>query len=323
MTAAEQKESRVDIRPIGKGKTPVSFSLNRKQICALGILLVAGIWSYWPNIVEMVHLWETEPDYSHGYLVVPISIAFLWFRRDVFPADQVKPVYIIGVLVVLASVGLRTVAARFFYGPIDSWTLMLWLAGCVLTFWGWRVLCWALPAIGFLWFAMPLPYSLEIATRLPLQEMATRLSTMVLVVLGIPALAEGNVIRIGRETYGVEEACSGIRIFFGIAALAFAIVVLARRTWITRLLIILSILPVAIIANSTRIVVTCILYQEVGSVMAKKFSHDFAGMLMIPFAALLLGGVLWVLTRILEERQVDVVGDGSLFRPADGKQRVR
>ena len=159
--------------------------------------------------------------------------------------------------------------------------------------------------------------------RLPLQEMATRLSTMVLVVLGIPALAEGNVIRIGRETYGVEEACSGIRIFFGIAALAFAIVVLARRTWITRLLIILSILPVAIIANSTRIVVTCILYQEVGSVMAKKFSHDFAGMLMIPFAALLLGGVLWVLTRILEERQVDVVGDGSLFRPADGKQRVR
>ncbi len=321
MTSAKPKETPAANQSSSDEKSSTNLALSPQQIGAFCILFVAGVWSYWPNIVEMVLLWEKEPDYSHGYLVVPISLAFLWFRRDMFPADQVKPSYVIGLLVVLASVGLRTLAARFFYGPIDNWTLMLWVAGCVLTFFGWRVLWWSLPSIAFLGFAMPLPYSLEIAMRLPLQGVATELSTFALVLLGIPAMAEANVIRIGTETYGVEEACSGIRIFFGIAALAFAIVVLARRAWITRLLILLSILPVAIVANSTRIVITCILYQEVGSDAAKRFSHDFAGMLMIPFAAILLGGVLWILTRVLQEREVNLVRDGSLFQSTAGKQR--
>ena len=216
MTSAKPKETPAANHSSSDEKSSTNLALSPQQIGAFCILFVAGVWSYWPNIVEMVLLWEKEPDYSHGYLVVPISLAFLWFRRDMFPTGQVKPAYVIGLLVVLASVGLRTVAARFFYGPIDNWTLMLWVAGCVLTFFGWRVLWWSLPSIAFLGFAMPLPYSLEIAMRLPLQGVATELSTFALVLLGIPAMAEANVIRIGTETYGVEEACSGIRIFFGI-----------------------------------------------------------------------------------------------------------
>ncbi len=284
-----------------------------------GALLLAGAaWAYWPNVVEMLGLWETQPDYSHGYLVLPIALALLWLRRDAYPAEGARPALVAGLLVVGLSVAIRLVAAKFFYGPIDTWSLLIWVAGTVLALWGWRVLWWALPSIFFLWFAMPLPFRVETLLRQPLQRLATNLSSMVLVAFGQPAIAEANVIRIGDHVFGVDEACSGLRIFLGIAAFAFALAMMWRTSWVKRVLLLLAILPVAIIANVTRIVTTCLLNERVGSEAAKRFSHDAAGFVMIPFAAAILCLILWLLNKVL--REVDVVESTAVFkeRTAEG-----
>jgi exosortase len=144
-----------------------------------------------------------------------------------------------------------------------------------------------LPALAFLWFMIPIPFSAERALSVPLQRIATKASTEALVTLGQPVLSEGNTIWIGDNQLGVEEACSGIRILFGIYALAFAFVLLSRWTWWQKGLALLAALPVAIIANVTRIVVTGLLYQFTSSAAAHRFMHDFSGLAMIPFAAFL------------------------------------
>ena len=51
------------------------------MLCGL-VLLAIGGWSYWPSLVEFVNIWETEPDYSHGYLVLPISLIFLYLNQS-------------------------------------------------------------------------------------------------------------------------------------------------------------------------------------------------------------------------------------------------
>jgi exosortase len=206
---------------------------------------------------------------------------------------------------VLLALGVRYLGARLFYGPLENWSIVLWLAGAVIALAGWRVFVWSAPSIVFLLFMMPLPHKLEAALRLPLQSLATQISTAALVTLGYPALAESHVIRIGDVQYGVQEACSGLRIFVGIAALAFAYIILINRHWMVKAILAAAVLPVTLLANSLRIVATCILLQRFGnSESIQTWSHDMAGFVMIPLAAAFFGIALWYLGVLLREEAV-------------------
>lgn len=251
-----------------------------------GALAIAIVWAYWPTLREVFNAWETQPDYSHGYLVAPLAIAFLYFRRSDCPASSARPSLAgLGLLLVVSA--LRLFAGRYFLLPIDAWTIPLWVAGCVWFLFGWPCLRWSLPSIAFLWFMFPIPFSAERLLSVPLQSIATTLSTTMLVMLGQPAISEGNVIWLNEEQLNVAEACSGLRIFMSIFALAFAFVLFSRWAWWQKLLALAAALPIAIFANATRIAITGLMTQLWSSEAAHKFSHDLAGLVMIPFAALL------------------------------------
>jgi exosortase len=175
-------------------------------------------------------------------------------------------------------------------------------------FFGGKALCrWCLPAIGFLFFMIPLPYGMERWLSLPLQRIATAISSWVLQCLGQPAIAVGNTIWVGNHTLEVEQACSGLRIFVGILALAYAYLLFVRQSWWERLFIFASVIPISLIANGARIVATALLQQYASSEAAKRFSHDFAGWMMIPFAAGLFALVLWyVRSLVCEVEEVDM-----------------
>jgi exosortase len=146
---------------------------------------------------------------------------------------------------------------------------------------------------------------------LPLQRVATKISCWVLQTLGQPALAEGNMILLGETQLEVGQACSGLRIFVGIFALAFAYVIIVRRPWWEKALLFASIIPIALIANSARIVTTGLLWQYTSGEIATKFSHDVAGWVMIPLAAGLFALVLWYLGKAV--REVEVVNVGAVL----------
>ena len=78
---------------------------------------------------------------------------------------------------------------------------------------------------------IPLPFGIETALSHPLQRIATKLSCFALQVLGQPAFAEGNVILLGDQPLEIEQACSGLRLFMSMIAVAYAYAVLVRRTW--------------------------------------------------------------------------------------------
>jgi exosortase/archaeosortase family protein len=87
-------------------------------------------------------------------------------------------------------------------------------------------------------------------------------------------------------------------------ALAYAYVALVKRTWWEKAILILSLVPIAIVANATRIVATGLMYQFVSGEAAHKFAHDFAGYAMIPLAAAMFWGVLWYLRLLVREDEV-------------------
>ena len=169
-----------------------------------------------------------------------------------------------------------------------------------------------LPSVVFLWFMVPLPFRLEHALSRPLQHVATTISCWILQCLGQPALAEGTRIFLGDDELQVARDCSGLRIFVGIVALAFVFVVLVRRTWWERALLVLCIVPVTLAANVTRIVVTGLLFQWIDGESAHACIHDWAGYVMIPYAAALFALAVWYLGKLVQT--VDIVDAGDIAR---------
>lgn len=278
------------------------------------IMATVFAWAYWPTLGWLESTWDREPDYSHGYLVPPLALLFLWIRRERFPGITFGLEWP-GLVLIGLSVVVRLVGARIYLDAADGWSILLWVAGVVWLLGGWRVLYWSLPSIGFLWFMVPLPYRVERWLSLPLQRVATKISCWVLQSFGQPAVGEGNTIHLGDYPLEVEQACSGLRIFVGIFALAFAYVIVVRRAWWEKALLFVSVIPIALVANSTRIVGTGLLYQ-VSEEAARKFTHDIAGYVMIPFAAGLFALVLWFLGKLI--REVHLVDVGAAVRRERG-----
>lgn len=287
------------------GNTP--SRANRISPYALAAVVLASFWAYWPTLLSLAEVWDREPDYSHGFLVIPLFALFLYMRMDSYPAF-LKPTWI-GLVVIAASIGLRVAGGHYFITPLDGWSIVIWAIGAALCLGGWPLLRWTLAPTLFLFFMVPLPFRAETLISQPLQKIAAGFSAFALRCIGQPAFAEDTTILIGSRVLEVEQSCSGLRIFVGIFALACGYLIAFRRELWESALLLLSAIPVALAANAARIVVTAILFEYFTEEAAHKFSHDVAGWLMIPLAAAMLGGVQWYLNCLMQDIEVGEVGD--------------
>jgi exosortase len=288
-------------RPIIAAAQPAA---NPSAALALGLLCAAcGVWSYWPTLHSLAVTWSRVSDYSHGFLVLPIAAFFLWARRDSRPPLGQPNALLVLALLTLAVV-LRGAGDIFFFTFLDGWSILPWTAALAAALGGWPLLRWSAPAIAFLIFMVPLPFSMENELSGPLQRIATTVSTTTLQCLGRPAFAEGNIIWIGDMPLEVEQACSGLRLFMGVLALTYVCVVMLQRPWWERGVLLFAAAPIAIIANSLRIVATGLLYPLTTNEVIHKTIHDFAGIGMLLVAGLLFLPLQWFLGKLFPEEEV-------------------
>jgi exosortase len=251
-------------------------------------------WVYWPTLLDCFQRWSTDPRYSHGYLVPLFSGYLLWSWREQFPKEayhgQNWGLFLLGV-----GLGISFLGTYLAIGWLNGISLLPCVAGLTVLMGGWSVLRWSWPAIAFLLFMLPLPFLVETALANRLQPIATIASTFVLQTLGFVAFSEGNVICLGEIRIGVVEACSGLNTLMLFFALSTAVTLIIQRSRVEKGLLLLSAIPIALIANITRITVTGILHKTVGSAVADLVFHDLAGWLMIVLAL----GLLWIELRVL------------------------
>ncbi len=247
-------------------------------------LLAVSVWSYWPALLAMVGHWTNDPQYSHGYLVPVFSVVLLWMRRGSFTSGFEPSWW--GVPVLVSGVLLRIGAAYFYYDWFDGISLLICLWGTVLLVGGWKAASWSWPAIAYLIFMIPMPYSIEVALRGPLRAIGTNASTFLMQTIGLPALAEGNIIVVNDARIGVEEACSGLNMLVVFVALSTAVAMVINRPLWERLVVVASSVVIAILVNVIRITATGILHVTVNSKVADFVFHDLAGYLM-PLVAML------------------------------------
>ncbi|MBX9789740.1 MAG: exosortase/archaeosortase family protein [Pirellulales bacterium] len=282
--------------------TPAETQRRIEPSWVAAALVLGGsfLWAYWPTLTNMVTTWSREPDYSHGFLVVPFAAYLLWARRDRMPTAAGKLSWL-GLLPIALAAVVRVVASYLSFEPLDGYTIPLWVAGVVWFLWGPRVMLWALPVTLFLAFMVPLPWRIEYQLSEPMQRIATAASCWLLQLLGQPAVARGLTIVVDEAKLEVEQACSGLRLFMGFFAVSAAYVLIVRRPLWQSIVIMLAAAPIAIVSNILRITATGLVYRYSGGEWARKVSHDVAGWAMILLASALLTSLLWYLNRLVVE----------------------
>ena len=160
---------------------------------------------------------------------------------------------------------------------------------------------WAWPSIAFLIFMVPLPYRIETTLGSPLQRLATLVSTYALQVFGFPAFSSGNTIVMRDYTIGIIDACNGLGASYMVLACAVGAALMTRRPLLDRIVLIVSAIPIALVANATRVTLTGVLHELIGKATADHVEHDLAGWLTMPLALALLYIEYQLLVRLFVE----------------------
>jgi exosortase len=254
--------------------------------CLLFVVLLAGLYA--PVVPELFFDWWNDPNYSHGFLVPVFSGFWAWQQKEHLRTLPHQGSWY-GFVLLLCGVGaflLGDLGAEDF---LTRSSFIVILAGLILFHLGTAVFRALLFPLGFLFFMVPLPTILFNGIAFPLQGLAARNATFVLDVLGVPVLRDGNVIHLSEITLGVTEACSGIRSLVSLLALAVAWAYLTLAKPWARLVLIVSAIPITIIANAGRVVATGLIGQWFGVKYAQGVFHSFSGwvIFLVAFVSLL------------------------------------
>jgi exosortase len=268
---------------------------NRPTALAATACLALLALLYRDTLEHFYRAWTTEDNYSHGFLVPLLS---LYFAAQVFRREGPPPAPTGGRGVVIGSallgaalvVSLLKVALPIeFLGDLG---FLAALAGAFAMIAGAVALRRYWFAFAFLIFMVPLPIALYTRIANPLQLMASKLASAFMNATGVPVLCEGNRMTLpGGVQMFVAEACSGMRQLTGFLALAAAVAYLARRPLWYRAVVLASALPIALFANTTRVVVTGYIMHFVDPRYAEGAYHTLEGLLLMGLGLLLLNSV--------------------------------
>jgi exosortase len=268
----------VEPQPLSQSRTPL-----------WQILVLCGVlaWLYAPGLSHLVGQWVHDPNYSHGFFVPAFSLFVIWNERDRLRKLPFEPSWsgllmlALGLVVLAAGI----LGAELFFSRVS---LLLSIAGLLVLTCGWNYFRAVFFPWLFLLFMIPIPTIVFNEITFPLQLLASRAAAHALPLLGVPVLREGNIIQLPAMALEVAEACSGIRSLMSLATLAIIYGYLMEPRTAIRIILALASVPIAVIANSLRIVGTGLLVQYWDPDKAQGFFHAFSGWLIFVVSLVLL-----------------------------------
>jgi len=273
-------------------------SLRRAHVLRALVVVALSIVVYYPILRAMVHHWQVVPDYSHGFLIVPLALYFAYERKYKLEAARLDGSWwgLLPLTVGLALLALGQLGALL--TPLRS-GFVFTLMGLVLLLLGREVFRILLFPLGFLLLMVPLPQSLVNVVAFPLQLIAAKWAVWSLQLFSIPVLLEGNIIHLPNGQLFVAEACSGLRSLMALLTLGVVFAHFFRRGRVVQqTVLVVSTVPIAILVNAMRVALTGFLAHSFGQQVAGGVIHDFQGLITFSVAFVILLGEAKLLGRL-------------------------
>ena len=288
------------------------YSSSKPHLVLLAAALLPVALVFGKTLSYLYANWQRE-EYSYGFLIPIISIYLVWQRRHVLASQPLRGAWS-GVVIVALGLSLLFLDAAASVISPNAYALVIVITGCVVATFGWHGLRLMAAPVALLLLMVPLPTFWYNSLSADLQLISSELGVALIRAAGVSVFLEGNVIDLGSYKLQVAEACSGLRYLFPLITLGVIVAYMFRgRLW-TRLLLVVSTLPIAVVMNSVRIGVIGVLVDRLGIAQAEGFLHQFEGWIVFMACFGLLLGECWLLFRLF--------GGGGDFRSAMGLEHA-
>lgn len=270
-------------------------------IAALAVLAALAAL-FGPAFIALARRWEADPNYSHGWLVLPISLGLAWhaWTKAGLPVAGTP---------VLGGVWIATGIVFHLGSLVASWPLLDFPA-LVLVLHGVAVAAggraWArhfvFPLL-FLVFMFPWPTAWMARAALFLQEWVSIIAAAVFD-LATVCYRRGTTLKLAgvAEPLVVAEECSGLRQIVAFLALGALLGKLTGRGLGFRLVLFLLAAPVAILANVVRVLLMGFGAMWFGTSWMHGWLHHAPAAFSLPLGIALYLLVAWSLERAWPEK---------------------
>lgn len=259
---------------------------RRVDLAAVGLALGALWFVVWS---QQSLEWRVNPLYSYGW-AIPALAAYLVLERLRDAAAPRTAAHAWLPAAVLPPLALALVPLRVIHEANPDWVRINWFMAAaalaasfaVLAAWGgWRWSWHFAFPLCFTLTALPWPVWAEEAFTQGLMQLNAHLSAEGLSLCGVPALAQGNTIAIGRAVVDVEEACSGIRSLQTAFMMSLFLGEFYRLRFPRRLLLVLASFVVAFLLNTARTVTLTYVAGRDGTAALARWHDPLGNFVMI------------------------------------------
>jgi len=213
--------------------TTVSDPLVTRRLLAVYAIFAAVVLLYWPASVALTGLWldADRTSYTHGFLVMGISLWLVWRDRASFAGANTSALstsqFLLGsVALLVVALGWQIAYRAGLQLVVEVLMLpLLWLPVPLLL--GRNAARATLIPVALLVFAVPL---WDVFTSV-LQFATVQASQVLLRLAGIPAFFHGNSVEVPGGVFEIEGGCSGLHFFITALFIATLLGELRRDGW--------------------------------------------------------------------------------------------
>lgn len=268
-------------------------SKKKALLLAASVLLIL---LYLPVVHKLAKQWLNDPNYRHG-LLIPVVLIFLVRRKwDIIKEKSPYRSSPAAAFILLAVASMLliggTAASELFTSRLS---LVLFIIGTLILLAGPGLIRILASESALLFLMIPLPYIIYYRLTFPLQLLSARLSSVILKALQLSVIRKGNIIVLPKYTLEVVAACSGLRSLLTMVTLGVIMAAAASYSAGRKILLVACSVPVAVAANTFRLVVTALGAQLAGPDFADGILHQISGLMVFGSGLAMLLIINWVL----------------------------
>jgi len=285
---------------------PIKGLLSTKEMQTAALILLSAIIIYLPLLTWLLSEYLRNPWANHG-LIVPIAVAYILYKRlkdRPIRISQSRESTIMGSVIISVAVGIRLLAGQTISAMIS---LILYLFGTIILFYGTAALFVSFPAFLYLSFMYPIDIEALYPHGTTLSIITGKLSHLGLTILGIPVSYVENplpIFTVATKTgetapFMIDVPCMGAQQTIGYVAFAVFLALITKKPSLVYKGVgfILGLFLMAAL-NVLRVLTILLIAYEYGVGAALGAFHTFGGWILFTAGVVMyLALTDWISTR--------------------------
>lgn len=272
------------------------MGIRKTQAILIAGLVILFVVAFFPVWSLLVGVWAGSDEYSHGFLVLPVSLFLVWQKRaELARLERCRSRWGF----ILAMIALAAYLLSIMAGVMTtaSLAMILFIGGAILYLFGPVISRQVLFPVAFLLFMVPVPAQIYASMTVPLQLLVSRASVWLAALAGVPVEQDGNLILLPQQTLQVVDACSGLRSMMMLVALGTLIWHLTLKSKVLGSILVISALPLALLINVFRVTVLVLCLWYLNFDLTGGILHTILGLTVNILSLLMIFSLRGVLAR--------------------------